>query len=155
MLIRKRNGHEDDFKKSNIIEAISKANQKVRMEVRLTPQEIKEIAKTVEDKCKQSTVAVNVEDIQKMVKLALHEHNKPEIEEEYTTYRDRKLLADRKNTIDDRILSLLNSDNEDIQQENANKNPNIVSTMRDYMARRSIKGYFSTLFTTIRYLAST
>lgn len=134
MNIRKRNGSEVKFNRNNIIEAISRANEKVRIEERLTIQEIKDIAKTIEDDCKNSPVAIGYKDIQKMVETSIMKAGKFEVATEYITFRYQKALEERKNTIDDRVLSLLSGENEDIQQENANKNPNIVSTMRDYMA---------------------
>ena len=134
MKIRKRNGSEVTFNKQNIVEAISRANEKVRLDERLTIQEIKDIAKNIEDDCKVSPVAIGYKDIQKMVETSIMKAGKYEVATEYITFRYQKALEERKNTIDDRVLSLLSGDNEDIQQENANKNPNIVSTMRDYMA---------------------
>jgi len=134
MKIRKRNGSEVTFNRQNIVEAISRANEKVRIDERLTVQEIKDIAKAIEDTCKVSPVAIGYKDIQKMVETAIMKAGKYEVATEYITFRYQKALEERKNTIDDRVLSLLNGENEDIQQENANKNPNIVSTMRDYMA---------------------
>lgn len=134
MKIRKRNGSEVTFNKQNIVEAISRANEKVRIDERLTIQEIKDIAKNIEDDCKVSPVAIGYKDIQKMVETSIMKAGKYEVATEYITFRYQKALEERKNTIDDRVLSLLSGDNEDIQQENANKNPNIVSTMRDYMA---------------------
>lgn len=134
MKIRKRNGSEVTFNRQNIVEAISRANEKVRIDERLTVQEIKDIAKSIEDTCKVSPVAIGYKDIQKMVETAIMKAGKYEVATEYITFRYQKALEERKNTIDDRVLSLLNGENEDIQQENANKNPNIVSTMRDYMA---------------------
>ena len=134
MNIRKRNGSEVKFNRNNIIEAISKANEKVRLEDRLTIQEIKDIAKTIDEKCKTSIATIQSNDIQNFVENSIMEHGKFDVAKEYITYRYQKALDNRKNTIDDRVLSLLNNDNEDILQENANKNPTIVSTMRDYMA---------------------
>lgn len=134
MIIRKRNGSEVTFNKNNIIESISKANEKVRIEDRLTIQEIKDIAKDIEQKCKVSPVSIGYKDIQNMVKDAINKAGKYDVSDEYMVYTYQKALSERKNTIDDRIMSLLSGNNEDIQQENANKNPNIVSTMRDYMA---------------------
>jgi ribonucleoside-triphosphate reductase len=134
MKIRKRNGSEVTFNRQNIVEAISRANEKVRIEDRLTIQEIKDIAKVIEDTCKVSPVAIGYKDIQKMVETEIMKAGKYDVATEYITFRYQKALEERKNTIDDRVLSLLNGENEDIQQENANKNPNIVSTMRDYMA---------------------
>ena len=134
MNIRKRNGSEVKFNRNNIIEAISKANEKVRLEDRLTIQEIKDIAKTIDEKCKTSIATIQSNDIQNFVENSIMEHGKFDVAKEYITYRYQKALDNKKNTIDDRVLSLLNNDNEDILQENANKNPTIVSTMRDYMA---------------------
>lgn len=134
MKIRKRDGSEVTFNKQNIVNAITNANEKVRLDERLTVQEIKDIAKRIEGVCKGSPVSIGYKDIQKMVETAIMEAGKFEVATEYITYRYQKALGERKNTIDDRILSLLHGVNEDIQQENGNKNPNIVSTMRDYMA---------------------
>ena len=134
MNIRKRNGSEVKFNRQNIVEAISRANEKVRLEDRLTIQEIKDIAKTIDEKCKTSIATIQPNDIQNFVENSIMEHGKFDVAKEYITYRYQKALDNRKNTIDDRVLSLLNNDNEDILQENANKNPTIVSTMRDYMA---------------------
>ena len=134
MKIRKRNGSEVTFNKHNIVEAITRANSMIRLEDRLSVGEIKDIAKQIEDKCKQSTVAIQTDDIQNFVEKAIMTAGKYEVATAYIVYRYQKALDTRKNTIDDRVLSLLSGDNEDIQQENANKNPNILSTMRDYMA---------------------
>ena len=134
MKIRKRNGNEVIFNKQNISEAITRANSMIRLEDRLSVGEIKDIAKQIEDKCKQSTVAIQTDDIQNFVEKAIMAVGKYDVATAYIVYRYQKALDTRKNTIDDRVLSLLSGDNEDIQQENANKNPNILSTMRDYMA---------------------
>lgn len=134
MKIRKRNGNEVIFNKQNISEAITRANSMIRLEDRLSVSEIKDIAKQIEDKCKQSTVAIQTDDIQNFVEKAIMAVGKYDVATAYIVYRYQKALDTRKNTIDDKVLSLLSGDNEDIQQENANKNPNILSTMRDYMA---------------------
>lgn len=134
MKIIKRNGVEVDFNKNNIIEAISHANNNVRLDARFTIQEIKDIAKKIQDRCKQETHIVNVNDLQEFVEDAIMEAGKYAVAKEYITYRYRKYLENRKNTTDDKILSLLNDENEEIKQENANKNPTIVSTQRDYIA---------------------
>ena len=134
MKIRKRNGNEVTFNKQNIAEAITRANSMIRLEDRLSVGEIKDIAKQIEDKCKQSTIAIQTDDIQNFVEKAIMAVGKYDVATAYIVYRYQKALDTRKNTIDDRVLSLLSGDNEDIQQENANKNPNILSTMRDYMA---------------------
>ena len=134
MKIRKRNGNEVTFNKQNIADAITRANAMIRLEDRLSVGEIKDIAKQIEDKCKQATVAIQTDDIQNFVEKAIMAAGKYDVATAYIVYRYQKALDTRKNTIDDRVLSLLSGDNEDIQQENANKNPNILSTMRDYMA---------------------
>lgn len=134
MKIRKRNGSEVTFNKHNIVEAITRANSMIRLEDRLSVGEIKDIAKQIEDKCKQSTVAIQTDDIQNFVEKAIMAAGKYDVATAYIVYRYQKALDAKKNTIDDRVLSLLSGDNEDIHQENANKNPNILSTMRDYMA---------------------
>jgi ribonucleoside-triphosphate reductase len=134
MKIRKRNGSEVTFNKHNIVEAITRANSMIRLEERLSVCEIKDIAKQIEDKCKQSTIAIQTDDIQNFVEKAIMAAGKYDVATAYIVYRYQKALDTKKNTIDDRVLSLLSGDNEDIHQENANKNPNILSTMRDYMA---------------------
>ena len=134
MKIRKRNGNEVTFNKQNIAEAITRANLMIRLEDRLSVGEIKDITQHIEDKCKQSTIAIQTDDIQNFVEKAIMAVGKYDVATAYIVYRYQKALDTRKNTIDDRVLSLLSGDNEDIQQENANKNPNILSTMRDYMA---------------------
>lgn len=134
MRIIKRNGKEVTFSKNNIVEAINKANQKVKLDDRFTLQEIKEIAKKIEDKCKNSTAAINVEDIQDFVETEIQLSGKFNVAKEYITFRYVRGIERKKNTTDDLILSLLKNENEEIQQENANKNPAIVSTQRDYMA---------------------
>jgi ribonucleoside-triphosphate reductase len=134
MKIRKRNGNEVTFNKQNIAEAITRANLMIRLEDRLSVGEIKDIAKQIEDKCKQSTIAIQTDDIQNFVEKAIMAVGKYDVATAYIVYRYQKALDTKKNTIDDRVLSLLSGDNEDIHQENANKNPNILSTMRDYMA---------------------
>lgn len=134
MKIIKRDGSEQTFSKSNIYEAISKANQKVKLEERFTNSEIKDIAKSIEERCKAETHAINVEDIQEMVEDAIIMTGKAALAKEYITYRYMRALERQKNTTDDKILSLLDNDNEEIKQENANKNPTILNVQRDYMA---------------------
>jgi|SRR5690554_475566 len=134
MRIIKRNGSEVLFNLQNIIDGVSKANQKVDMSVKLSKDEIKDIAKRVKERCKQSIAILNTGDIQKLVKDEIHKLDKREIEEVFTIYRYEKIQTERKNTTDDKIIALLNNDNEVLKQENANKNPKIMSVMRDYMA---------------------
>jgi len=134
MLIIKRNGTEDKFDKNHIVNAIGAANQRVKLEERFSQNEIKEIAKKIEDRCKKATAAVNVEDIQNMVEDAIYRADKMNLYNEYHDYRKNRSNERQKNTTDDYLMSLLNGVNEEVQQENANKNPTIVSTQRDYMA---------------------
>lgn len=134
MKIIKRDGSEQTFSKVNIFNAINNASQKVSLENRFTNEEIKTIAKSIEDTIKNETHAVNAGDIQNMVEDHIIKSGKSDIAREYIIYRYQKQLSERKNTIDDSIRSLLNCSNEELNQENGNKNPHIISTMRDYMA---------------------
>ena len=111
MKIIKRNGQEVTFNKSNIVNALNKANQKVRIDVRLTNDEIKEIAKAVEDKCKKETHIVNVEDIQNFVEKEIMMRNYYDVAKEYITFRYQRMLDRQKNTTDDKVLSLLQGQN--------------------------------------------
>ena len=95
MKIRKRNGSEVTFNKQNIVEAISRANEKVRLDERLTIQEIKDIAKNIEDDCKVSPVAIGYKDIQKMVETSIMKAGKYEVATEYITFRYQKALDER------------------------------------------------------------
>lgn len=134
MKIIKSNGKETTFSKNNIIEAITKANMRVRLEDRFTPDEIKQIAKDIEDKCKAETHIMTSSDIQNFVEKAIMKSGKFEVATTYITYRYQKKIDQKKNTIDETILSLLDDDNEELKQENANKNPTIINVQRDYMA---------------------
>ena len=134
MKIIKRNGEEATFRVANIKDAIGKANQKVQIDLRFTSDEIADIANRIKEIVENETHAVNVEDIQDFVETEIWKAGKKEVYNEYHTYRYARALNRQKNTTDDRILALLENKNEEIQQENANKNPTIVSTMRDYMA---------------------
>ncbi|MCF0117497.1 MAG: anaerobic ribonucleoside-triphosphate reductase [Bacilli bacterium] len=134
MKIIKRDGSEQVFSKSNIFNAINNASQKVRIENRFTTEEIKNIAKQIEDELKNETHAINAGDIQNLVEDYIIKAGKSDVAREYIIYRYQKQLEDRKNTTDDSIRALLNCTNEELNQENGNKNPHIISTMRDYMA---------------------
>ena len=134
MKIIKSNGSETTFSKSNIVNAISKANMRLRLEDRFTPDEIKQIAKDVEDHCKIEIRTMTSADIQNLVERSIMEAGKYDVAVAYITYRYQKQVDQRKNTTDERILSLLDDSNEEIKQENSNKNPTILNVQRDYMA---------------------
>ncbi|MCM1217728.1 MAG: anaerobic ribonucleoside-triphosphate reductase [Lachnospiraceae bacterium] len=134
MKILKSGGIEATFNKSNIVNAIQQANQRVGLDNRFTNEEIKEIAKNIETLCKNEQRTLNTGDIQKMVEDEIMNRGKFDIAREYITYRYQKELNQRKNTTDDDAISLLNNSNEILKQENANKNPTILSTQRDYLA---------------------
>lgn len=134
MKIIKTGGVEATFNKNNIVKAIQAANQRVKLEERFTNDEIKEIAKNIEDYCKKEARTLNTGDIQKMVENEIMERGKYDVIREYITYRYLKELNQRKNTTDASILSLLDDNNEELKQENANKNPTVINVQRDYMA---------------------
>ena len=134
MKIIKHGGIEVTFNKNNIINAIQNANQRVALDTRFTNDEIKEIAKKIEESCKKETRTLNTGDIQVMVENEIMSHGKFDIAREYITYRYNKALEERKNTTDISILSLLDNTNEELKQENANKNPTVINVQRDYMA---------------------
>ena len=134
MKIIKSNGSEATFSKSNIINAISKANMRVRLEDRFTPDEIKKIAKDVEDHCKSEIRMMTSNDIQNLVEHAIMEAGKYDVAVAYITYRYQKQMDQKKNTTDEKIISLLDDSNEEIKQENSNKNPTVINVQRDYMA---------------------
>jgi ribonucleoside-triphosphate reductase len=132
MKVIKKNGAEATFYKSNIINAISNANMKVGLDKRFTNEDIKKIALDIETVVKEGKHTISTADIQDMVERAISVNY--DVLKEYIQYRYAKELESRQNTTDESILSLLNNTNESIKQENSNKNPTIVSTMRDYMA---------------------
>lgn len=134
MKIIKSNGSETTFSKSNIINAISKANMRVRLEDRFTPDEIKKIAKDVEDHCKSEIRMMTSNDIQNLVEHAIMEAGKYDVAVAYITYRYQKQMDQKKNTTDEKIISLLDDSNEELKQENSNKNPTVINVQRDYMA---------------------
>ncbi|SFQ46744.1 ribonucleoside-triphosphate reductase class III catalytic subunit [Lachnospiraceae bacterium XBB1006] len=130
----KRNGNEVNFDITKIENAISKANQEVDEIHQLSVPQIHAVSKMIADKLKFSTHAVNVEDIQDMVETGIMEMRGYEVAQKYVRYRFKRELARKQNTTDDGILSLIEQNNEEVKQENANKNPVINSTQRDYMA---------------------
>lgn len=133
MKIIKRNGTEVDFNKQKIINAISKANLSVEEMSQMKPIYIEAIASDIEDEIHNRLSTVNVEEIQDMVVFALMKHA-PVVAMNYQKYREKREMVRHANTTDDKILSLINCENEEVKQENSNKNPIINSTQRDYMA---------------------
>ncbi len=134
MKIMKRNGSEAVFDISKIIAAIEKANITVKEEERLNQPQILHIASTVEEKCKEMHRAPSVEEIQEMVESLIMECGAYEVAKRYIRYRYTRNLVRRANTTDNQILTLIECNNEEAKQENANKNPTVNSVQRDYMA---------------------
>ena len=134
MKVIKRNGSEVVFDITKIITAITKANEAVEEDARMTPMQIKRIAEAVELGCIRTGRAPEVEEIQDMVESQIMAHGAYEVAKKYITYRYTRNLVRRSNTTDDKILSLIECCNEEAKQENANKNPTVNSVQRDYMA---------------------
>ena len=134
MRIIKRNGAEVGFDITKIIIAITKANEAVAEADRMTPVQIQRIAESVELQCQKMNRAPTVEEIQDMVEHHIMAHGAFEVAKHYITYRYTRSLVRKSNTTDDKILSLIECNNEVAKQENSNKNPVVNSTQRDYMA---------------------
>ena len=134
MKIIKRNGSEAIFDITKIIIAITKANDSVEEIDRMTPVQIQRIAESVELQCQKIGRAPTVEEIQDMVEHYIMAHGAFEVAKHYITYRYTRSLVRKSNTTDDKILSLIECNNEEAKQENSNKNPVVNSTQRDYMA---------------------
>ncbi len=134
MKIIKRNGSEAEFNKEKIAIAIGKANNAVDEAVRITPLQIERIVESVVIACEALGRSPEVEEVQDMVEHQLMAHGAFELAKIYITYRYTRSLVRQSNTTDDRILSLIECNNEEAKQENSNKNPVINSTQRDYMA---------------------
>jgi len=134
MKIIKRNGSEAVFDVSKIENAIIKANNVVDEAERMTPMQIKRIAQSVELACVEMNRSPGVEEIQDLVEKQIMAHGAFEVAKRYITYRYTRSLVRRSNTTDDKILSLIECNNEEAKQENSNKNPVVNSTQRDYMA---------------------
>ena len=134
MKIIKRNGAEVGFDITKIIIAITKANESVAEADRMTPMQIQRIAESVELQCQKMNRAPTVEEIQDMVEHHIMAHGAFEVAKHYITYRYTRSLVRKANTTDDKILSLIECNNEEAKQENSNKNPVVNSTQRDYMA---------------------
>jgi len=134
MKIIKRNGAEVPFDITKIITAVTKASDSVGGKSRLTREQITQIASDVTDQCHALNRAVSVEEIQDMVENKLMDIRAHDIARHYITYRYIQSLKRQTNTTDERILSLIECQNEEVKQENANKNPTVNSVQRDYMA---------------------
>ena len=134
MKIIKRNGSEAVFDISKIIAAVTKANNVVASNQRLTKEQITAIADDVAQECQSRNHAMNVEEIQDLVEDAIMQTKAYEVARKYITYRYVQSLRRTHNTTDDRILSLIECNNEEVKQENANKNPTVNAVQRDYMA---------------------
>ena len=134
MKIIKRNGAEVVFDIDKIIMAVTKANEAADESVRMTPLQIQRISQSVQISCEEMGRSPSVEEIQDLVEKAIMAHGAFEVAKEYITYRYIRSLARQSNTTDDRILSLIECNNEEVKQENANKNPTINAVQRDYMA---------------------
>ena len=134
MKVIKRNGSEVVFDLTKIITAITKANDAIEEDARLTPLQIRRIAEAVELSCIRMNRAPGVEEIQDFVETQIMAHGAYEVAKKYITYRYTRNLVRQSNTTDERILSLIECCNEEAMQENANKNPTVNSVQRDYMA---------------------
>ena len=134
MKIIKRNGAEVPFDIRKIEVAVTKANGSVAEADRMTPVQIRRIAESVELQCQKMNRAHTVEEIQDMVEHHIMAHGAFEVAKHYITYRYTRSLVRKANTTDDKILSLIECNNEEAKQENSNKNPVVNSTQRDYMA---------------------
>ena len=134
MKIIKRNGAEVPFDITKIITAVTKASDSVGGQSRLTREQITQIAAAVTDQCQALNRAVNVEEVQDMVENQLMDIQAHDVARHYITYRYVQSLKRQTNTTDERILSLIECQNEEVKQENANKNPTVNSVQRDYMA---------------------
>ena len=134
MKIIKRNGAEVPFDIQKIEVAVTKANNSVAEADRMTPVQIGRIAESVELQCQKMNRAPTVEEIQDMVEHHIMAHGAFEVAKHYITYRYTRSLVRKANTTDDKILSLIECNNEEVKQENSNKNPTVNSVQRDYMA---------------------
>lgn len=134
MRIIKRSGAEVDFDISKIISAIYKANAVVGEDDKLKKAQVDRIANTVENQCMSMNRAMSVEEIQDMVEDGIMRENAYEVARRYITYRYVQSIKRKQNTTDDKILALIECDNEEVKQENSNKNPTVASVQRDYMA---------------------
>ena len=134
MNIIKRNGKEVDYDGEKIIAAVEKANNEVRERYRLLPSQIKVVEEKVLRKLKELDHEAGVEEIQDYVIEAIQQEGAFRVATIYTVYRYKRELIRKSNTTDDRILTLVEYDNEEVKEENSNKNPMVVSVQRDYVA---------------------
>lgn len=134
MLVIKRNGSENDFDINKIVTAITKANSTVELHKQIPYEAIQKMADNVERACVKMNRSPSVEEIQDLVEYQIMQYGAYEIAKNYITYRYIRSLVRNSNTTDDKILSLIECNNEEAKQENSNKNPVINSTQRDYMA---------------------
>ena len=134
MKIIKRSGREDVFDEDKIVNAVAKANASVGEADRLTDEEVKSVGANVTKIATSSSRALSVEEIQDLVENEIMARKKYRVARNYITYRYNRQLARKANTTDDRILSLIECNNEEVKQENSNKNPTVNSVQRDYMA---------------------
>ncbi len=134
MKIIKRDGSEAKFDIQKIIVAVSKANESVAPEIRMTELQIRRIAEAVTIACEELGRSPSVEEVQDLVEKQIMAHGAFEVAKAYITYRYNRALVRHANTTDDKILTLIECNNEEAKQENSNKNPVINSTQRDYMA---------------------
>ena len=134
MKLIKRNGSEVLFDRAKIAAAVRKANAAVGEDKRITEENIEEIALTVEKICESMHRSQNVEEVQDMVEKEIMRLGAFDLAKAYMTYRYKRELVRKSNTTDDKIMSLIECNNEEVKQENANKNPTVNSVQRDYMA---------------------
>lgn len=139
MKVIKRDGTEVEFQREKIEIAISKANNSVKENERLSSGKIKTLSFDIEKKCSEMNRAVSVEDIQDIVENSIMELGYFALAKNYITYRYQRAMNRSKTAVDAKILSIVDQCNEDIKQENSNKNPAIVSTQRDYIAGETSK----------------
>ena len=134
MNIIKRSGEEVTFDGSKIVAAVEKANKEVTDDKRLSDKEISGIEEAVEQQCEDLNRAASVEEIQDMVENGIMDSGKFEVARKYITYRYKRALVRKANTTDEKIMTLIELNNEEVKQENSNKNPTVNSVQRDYMA---------------------
>ncbi|HBJ18480.1 MAG TPA: anaerobic ribonucleoside-triphosphate reductase, partial [Clostridiales bacterium] len=134
MKLIKRNGSETVFNREKIAAAVTKANEAVGESDRLSPETIEEIARNVEGQCRKMRRSVHVEEVQDLVEREIMKKGAFALAKAYITYRYKRALVRKANTTDEKILSLIECNNEEVKQENSNKNPTVNSVQRDYMA---------------------
>lgn len=134
MKLIKRNGSEAVFDREKIAAAVTKANEAVEEADRLPVETVEEIARNVETQCKKMKRSVHVEEVQDLVEREIMKKGAFALAKAYITYRYKRALVRKANTTDEKILSLIECNNEEVKQENSNKNPTVNSVQRDYMA---------------------